>query len=112
MSLGKPRLSLSKTEVAKLTQCLAMLPFPPLPVRIAQVHNPFDVDTDKDDYNAFEMATAQLRQDARTGDGILNSHSAVGAAICSNAGASSPSRCAPQKPLRASTLKRSKWSCG
>ena len=81
MSLGKPRLSLSKTEVAKLTQCLAMLPFPPLPVRIAQVHNPFDVDTDKDDYNAFEMATAQLRQDARTGDGILNSHSAVGAAI-------------------------------
>lgn len=81
MPLGRPRLSLDKKEVHDLAQSLAVLPFPPLPVRIAQLRNPFDVDTDKDAYNAFEMATAQLRQDARTGDGILNSHSAVGAAI-------------------------------
>tara|TARA_B110000444_G_scaffold57239_2_gene53357 strand:+ start:4059 stop:4730 length:672 start_codon:yes stop_codon:yes gene_type:complete len=81
MPPGQPRLSLSQKEVHNLTVGLALLPFPPLPVRIAHLHNPFDVETDKDAYNAFEMATTQLRQDARTNDGIVNSHSVVGAAM-------------------------------
>lgn len=81
MPPGQPRLSLSQKEVHDLTVGLALLPFPPLPVRIAHLHNPFNVETDKDAFNAFEMATTQLRQDARTNDGIVNSHSVVGAAM-------------------------------
>ena len=78
------RVTLSTNEIKELTLSVAMLPFPPIPVRLKSYTNVIDIDLDKDKHNAFEMATLQLRKDANAEDGILNSHSVISAIILYN----------------------------
>lgn len=74
------RISASPKEVAELQVALATLPFPPLPVRV-QITNNISVEQDKDGHNAFAMATLELTNDAKKGDGIINSHNAIAALL-------------------------------
>lgn len=74
------RVSLSPKEVSELHFALAMLPFPPLPVRV-EVSNSISLEDEKDRHNAFAMATLELCADAKKDDGIINSHSVVAALL-------------------------------
>ena len=74
--LAGMRLSLSKKEVAEIHLMLTTLPIPPIPVVLTMVYEHLE---DSELKAAFEMATSSLVQDARTDDGIVNSHSIIAA---------------------------------
>lgn len=74
-------MSLDPGTSKELMLTVARLPFPPLPVTLEHIANPYSVEVDKDTFNAFEMAVMQLRHDANTGDRILNSHSVIAAML-------------------------------